>query len=97
MDDEDAPPELVDVTAFPESLDNKEEKAGEREKETGELISRVPITLVTGRQAPCQAALSLTLTGICLRIPGSWQDNSIELHPYRETWQENCCYYEWCD
>jgi hypothetical protein len=52
MDDEDAPPELVEVTAFPESLnlDNKEEKVEEREKETGELISRVPITLVTGRQ-----------------------------------------------
>ncbi|GAM37164.1 hypothetical protein TCE0_022f06847 [Talaromyces pinophilus] len=50
MDDEDAPPELVEVTAFPESLnlDNKEEKVEEREKETGELISRVPITLVTG-------------------------------------------------
>ena len=52
MDDEDGPPELVEVTAFPESLnlDNKEEKVEEREKETGELISRVPITLVTGRQ-----------------------------------------------
>ncbi|KUL85377.1 hypothetical protein ZTR_06998 [Talaromyces verruculosus] len=49
MDDEDGPPELVEVTAFPESLnlDNKE-KVEEREKETGELISRVPITLVTG-------------------------------------------------
>lgn len=56
MDDEDAPPELVDVTAFPESLGNREEKVEEKEKETGELISRVPITLVTGRQAPCQAA-----------------------------------------
>lgn len=50
MDDEDAPPELVDVTAFPESLDNKEEKEEDTEKETGELISRVPITLVTGAQ-----------------------------------------------
>lgn len=49
MDDEDAPPELVEVTAFPESLDNKE-KIEEREKETVELASRVPITLVTGRQ-----------------------------------------------
>ncbi|EEA21144.1 hypothetical protein EYB26_003686 [Talaromyces marneffei] len=48
MDDEDAPPELVDVTAFPESLGNREEKVEEKEKETGELISRVPITLVTG-------------------------------------------------
>lgn len=48
MDDEDAPPELVEVTASPESLDNKEVE--EREKETGELVSRVPITLVTGRQ-----------------------------------------------
>lgn len=48
MDDEDAPPELVDVTAFPESLDNNVEKEEDTEKETEELISRVPITLVTG-------------------------------------------------
>lgn len=35
MDDEDAPPELVDVTALPETSE-------------GDVVSRVPITLVTG-------------------------------------------------
>lgn len=59
MDDEDAPPELVDVTAFPESLDNKEQKVEEREKETGELISRVPITLVTGRTMSSSSFLDI--------------------------------------
>ena len=54
MDDEDAPPELVDVTALPESLNYQEEKAEEREKKTGDLVDRVPITLVTGRQALSQ-------------------------------------------
>lgn len=50
MDDEDAPPELVEVTAFPESMGKKEGKVEEREKESVEFVSRVPITLVTGRQ-----------------------------------------------
>lgn len=59
MDDEDAPPELVDVTAFPESLDNKEQRVEEREKETGELISRVPITLVTGRTMSSSSFLDI--------------------------------------
>lgn len=96
MDDDEAPPELVDVTAFPESLDTKKEKAEEKEEESGELLSRVPITLVTGRQAPCQPALSSgTDTDTFPRISRGWQDNSIELHSHRETWQEDCCYYEW--
>jgi hypothetical protein len=55
MDDDDAPPELVDVTALPEESrrESQEEAAG-----------RVPITLVTGKERSfslCSSAVPLQI------------------------------------
>lgn len=93
MDDDDAPPELVDVTAFPESQENKEE---EKENQTEEeVVSRVPITLVTGRRAPPWLFPDTPFANVS-RISGSRKNNITELHSHRETRQENCCDHEWC-
>lgn len=90
MDDEDAPPELVDVTAYPET-----QKEGLQEA----VVNRVPITLVTGKAGttlslPCSIR---TTNNICSssRILGRWENDSAQLYTHGETWQENCCDYEW--
>jgi hypothetical protein len=51
MDDDDAPPELVDVTTLPEES---------RRESQDEAAGRVPITLVTGKEG------SLSLRNCCL-------------------------------
>jgi hypothetical protein len=97
MDDDDAPPELVDVTALPED----DEKAKSQEAD-----SRVPITLVTGKAgAPkkegcnrCHFCLRNTYIlytdpSLC-RVSWGREDDITELYPDREAWQKDSCYYE---
>lgn len=51
MDDDDAPPELVNVTAFPDQHETiPGEKKREMREEDNNITSRVPITLVTGKK-----------------------------------------------
>lgn len=51
MDDDEAPPELVNVTAFPDQHETTPgEKKREMREEDSNIISRVPITLVTGKK-----------------------------------------------
>lgn len=56
MDDDDAPPELVDVTALPEESRRDQEEEGE------ETAGRVPITLVTGKER----SFSLHMCNCCV-------------------------------
>jgi hypothetical protein len=86
FDDEDAPPELIDVSAMPADQRSVDEAP----------TARVPITLVTGmyRWTAFQFTLNFKANTL-IRIPGRRKNNPVELHPHRETWQENCRHHEW--
>jgi hypothetical protein len=57
MDDDDAPPELVDVTALPEES---------RRESQEEVAARVPITLVTGKEGSFSLAPSLCAPAVSI-------------------------------
>jgi hypothetical protein len=86
FDDEDAPPELIDVSAMPADQTSVDEAP----------TARVPITLVTGmyRWTAFQFTSNFE-TNTLIRIPGRRKNNPVELHPHRETRQENCRHHEW--
>lgn len=86
IEDDEAPPELVDVSEQPISstptttLDTPAQ-------------NRVPITLVTGRTSSEKKKKGCMLTENRL----SWcrKDYIAELYPHGETWQKDCRDYEW--
>lgn len=82
--DDDAPPELVDVSGGIQS--------------SGEGVSvKVPITIVTGEimngagKKTCTSSWLIELN----RISRRWQDDAVELHTYSPTWKKDCRYHEW--
>lgn len=83
IDDDDAPPELVDVSAMPGDQPESTEE---------EQTPRVPITLVTGTINFRQRNIELTLIG---RISWGGKNNFVKLYSHRETWKEDCSDYEW--
>lgn len=87
MDDEDAPPELVDVSEQPFA-------APSTTVQDTPVQQRVPITLVTGmagQARPDQTGLKrkFELTE-SYRVSGRRKDDTSELHPDGEAWQEDC-------
>lgn len=83
FEDEEAPPDLIDVSAIP---------AEEAEEPP---TARVPITLVTGTIWHSKPDLdSENKAKNLYRIPWRRQNHLVELHIDRETRQENCCDYE---
>jgi hypothetical protein len=82
--DDDAPPELVDVSG---GIQN-----------SGEGVSvKVPITIVTGEiinGAGKKYVYELKADRI-IRISRRWQDDAIELHTHSPAWQKDCRYHEW--
>jgi hypothetical protein len=87
FDDDDAPPELIDVSAMPADQTSKDEEPPK---------ARVPITLVTGmyRWTTFQFALNFKNNPL-VRIPRRRKNNPVELHSHGETRQENCRHHEW--
>lgn len=84
FDDDDAPPELIDVS----------EVTGQSASIEEEQTPRVPITLVTGiEECLNQVAMRSELT-MHFRILGSGQNYPVELYLDGETWEEDCCDHE---
>lgn len=83
LEDDDTPPDLVDVAAMPEQPVSIEE----------EQTPRVPITLVTGMLLHIQN--SSGCANPSLRIPWSGKDHIVELHLDREAWQKDRRDHEW--
>lgn len=82
--DDDAPPELVDVSGGIQNF--------------GEGVSvKVPITIVTGEimnSASKNTGINYMADRIN-RISRRWEDDAIELHTYSPTWKKDCRYHEW--
>lgn len=74
IEDDEAPPDLVDVTAV--SSDQLSSSAIDEEP-----TSRVPITLVTGISGG-SIHISFPVADHIWRIPGSGQNDPVELHPH---------------
>lgn len=79
FEDEDTPPELIDVTAIPADQTSVDE----------EPTARVPITLVTGMNE-CILIQVIKETNVVIRLPGSRENNPVKPYLDRKTRQENC-------
>lgn len=81
MEDDDAPPELVDVSEQPLA-------AKSTTIQDTPVQQRVPITLVTGMARQVEEGQQLA-NGV-YRISGRRKDNAAQLHFDGEAWQEDC-------
>jgi hypothetical protein len=86
FEDEEAPPDLIDVAAI------SAEQAPTDEPPT----TRVPITLVTGMIEHAASVQIMKLgSNNWARLSGCRKNDAAELYLDRKTRQENCCDYEW--
>ncbi len=81
LDNDEFPPELIETTS----------EAVEEEK-----LTKVPITVVTGRFGWPPASRGEADAGNTHRIPGRGEDYAAQLHPDGRAWQEDCRHNEWC-
>lgn len=81
--DDEAPPDLVEVSGAAD------------EEQAKEVPFKVPITIVSGMPSfVVRATVTGRILTVLSRVPGGWQDDSVELHSDSSAWKESCCYNE---
>lgn len=86
IEDDEAPPDLVDVSEMP---------ADQTESIEEEATARVPITLVTGMVEEYPTVCSQILNMGASRLSGCGEDHLVELYLDREARQKDRCHHEW--
>ena len=90
--EEDGPPDLVDISELnkpaPSPITTQMQNLG---------LSKVPITIVTGRNLSMTLVLPFVVShsaNECIRVPGSRENYVSQLYSQRTAWKEDCSHIE---